>query len=197
MYQITVIANTQRDVSKALACAKPFMDRGILDLIEANSFTQTIREYQGCTSKPLAVYPIHCTSAEDNAYFAFVMQWSGSRWVDDDYTQTIFVGDEYEEYLNEDAIKKVINFYARQQSANLNRAERDQLMATVLGPIFNIVPPAGLNEVYAVSEIRSPGAILAVDSTQQIPQFALSIKTASAGILPNIQELHELETIEE
>lgn len=191
MYQVTVIANTTRDIKDALLRAKPFMDFGLLDVIEERDYHEATRQYNGSSFKSLAVYPVHCTNAEDNAYYAFVMELSGCKWVDNDHTQILFVGEEFEEYLDEDNIRRVINFYARQPGSKLNRAERDQLMGTVLGSIFNIVPPSGLNETYTVSELRKPGNILAVEH-QGIPQFALAIKTAAFGNLPHVSDVYNL-----
>lgn len=192
MYQVAVIANTKRDIKEALSRAKPFMDYGLLDVIEEQSYVKATNAYQGCSFKMLAAYPIHCTSGEDNAYYAFVTQVSGCSWVDNEDSQILFIGDEFEEYLDEDNIKRVINFYARQHSNKLNRAERDQLMGTVLGPIFNIVPPTGLNETYTVSELREPGSILAFNSVNSAPAFALAIKTAAFGNLPHVSDVYNL-----
>lgn len=191
MYQVAVIANATRSLDEAVAKAKGFMDYGLVDCIEERDYVASTNAYFGCTFKTLAIYPVHCTKAEDCAYYAIVSEVTGCKWVDNDHAQVIFIGDEFSEYLNEDAIKRVINFYARLPSVKLNRGDREQLMASVLGPIFNIVPPSGLNETYTVNQIEEPGRILAYN-VPDAPRSALVIKTAAHGNLPQVSDIYNL-----
>lgn len=190
MYQIAVVANKTRSLPDAVQLAKGFMDYGIIDLILEPQYEVATQLYYATQIETLAVYPIHIMKEGDVAYYAIVTRLSGHVWVDEG-AQVLFVGDEYEEYLNEDAMSGVINHYARQPANRLNRARLDELMATVLGPIFSIVPPTGLNEAFSVAEIREPSKFFGTEESTGT-SFALSVVTKSVGILDQVSDIYNL-----
>lgn len=191
MYQVAVVANTTRELKDAVARAKGFIDYGIVDCIDEPDYVKATNEYYGCKIQTLAIYPIHCTKGEDSSYFAIVTRVTGSKWVNDDFAQVLFVGDEYEAMMDDDVMRRVVNFYARQPSYQLNRGDLEQLMASVLGPIFNIVPPTGLNETYTVSQLTKPGEILAYNA-RGASTTCLAVRTAACGRLPEVQDIYNL-----